>query len=321
MNQMVRPELFAPPTTAFQRVVMTPKQLDLVWDMNKDLNKREFDQFVETSIALGLSPLARQICAIVFSKNDQKKRQMAIVTTIMGLRAIADRTGTYRPDDKPARFTTDPNCVDKLANPHGIVDCIVTPYRYSHGEWFPVVGQVWWDEIAPIREYEGIRKLDSRTPWPGRPRGQCQKCAEATALRTGWPENLSNIYAEDEVDRARVLDLSPSDVADDFKKARLIESSQPKGTLLIDMWDGKGISAVSIDAFHDRVSAFIAEHAKDDAGGVLTWREQQRIAFQQFFAHDKAAALDLKKQFERIEAEEAANSSSTEAAGADGAEQ
>ena len=143
--------------------------------------------------------------------------------------------------------------------------------------------------------------LDSRTPWPARPRGQFIKCAEADGLRRGWPEDLANVYAEDEVDRARMLELSPSQAAEEAKKERLIEQVRPKGTILIDMADGKGLSNVPIDSFHDRVSEFIKEHQTDPAA-VLAWRDQQRIAFQTFFAHDKNAALDLKQQFEALEA-------------------
>lgn len=303
MNELVRPQLFAPPTSAFQRFDLSKSQLDLIWDMNRDLNPREFDQFIETSKALGLNPLARQICSIVFNKNKPDKRQMAIVTTIMGLRAIADRTGTYRPDDQPARFTTDKDAKDPKSNPHGLVDCIVTPYRYSYGEWHPVVGQVWWDETAPIREYDGVKTLDSRTPWPARPRAQFAKCAEAAGLRLGWPENLSNVYAEDEVDRARVIDITPSQAADEFAKKRQIEKVQPANTVLVDMWDGKGLQSIPVGQFHDRVMSFIKEHG-EDASGILTWMEQQRLALQQYHVHDKAGALDLKRHFERLAEQE-----------------
>ena len=182
MNEIVRPQLFAPPA-AFQKFELTKSQLDLIWDINRDLTPREFDQFIETARALGLNPLRRQICTMVFSKRDPARRRMAIVTTIMGLRAIADRTGTYRPDPKPARITAEPKRIDSKANPGGFIDCVVTPYRFAHGKWFPVVGQVWWDEIAPIRTYDGQQMLDSRTPWPGRPRGQFIKCAEADGLQ------------------------------------------------------------------------------------------------------------------------------------------
>src|SRR5262245_57367955 len=222
MNEVIRPPLLAPPA-AFQKFELTKSQLDLIWDINRDLTLREFDQFIETARALGLNPLRRQICTVVFSKKDPSRRRMAIVTTIMGLRAIADRTGTYRPDPKPARITSEATRIDSKANPGGFIDCVVTPFRFAHGKWFPGVGQVWWNEIAPIRSYDGDLMLDSRTPWPARPRGQFVKCAEADGLRRGWPEDLSNVYAEDEVDRARMLELPPSKAAEEAKKDRLIE--------------------------------------------------------------------------------------------------
>ena len=133
-------------------------------------------------------------------------------------------------------------------------------------------------------------------------RGQFIKCAEADGLRRGWPENLANVYTEDEVDRARVLDLTPSQAANDAKKERLIETIRPKGTILIDLGDGNGLSNAPIESFHDRVSEFIRNRSLDDPCGVLAWREQQRVALQTFFAHDKNAALDLKRQFEALEA-------------------
>lgn len=304
-NDRFRPVLVAPPSIAPVHFDLTPKQLDLVWDMNRDLNPREFDQFVETSRALGLSPLARQVCAIVFNKDKPDKRQMAIVTTIMGLRAIADRTGTYRPDDQPARITYDKELIDKNANPFGIVEGIVTPYLFKHGEWHPVVGQIWWDEIAPIRTYgngeDAVRKLDSRTPWPARPRGQFIKCCEAAALRLGWPENLSNVYAEDEVDRARVIDITPAEAAEEHKRQRIADQTQPpRGSVIVDLWDGKGLSVVPQGQFHDRVSEFIRDHGREDPSGVLTWADQQKVALRAFFGLDKAAGLDISKQLEKL---------------------
>lgn len=306
MSVLIRPELFAP-TSAFHVANLTPGQLDLVWDMNRGLSRREFDQFIETSRSMGLNPLKRQICAIILNEGDARKRHVAIVTTISGLRAIADRTGSYRPDGRAARVTVDESANHPRANPHGIIDCVVTPYRFSHGRWHRIVGQVWWDEIAPIRTTEdGDKYLDSRTPWPVRPRGQIIKCAEAAALRAGWPENLANVYAEDELDRARTTSLAPSDLADHGKIERQREIIQPRGTVLIDMLEGKGLAAVPISSFHDRVSELIQSRKGQSQSELLELKDQQRVAFRQFFAHDKSAALDLKRQFEVIEAEVAA---------------
>src|SRR3954451_14724541 len=143
-----RPTLLPPPS-ALAQFKLTPKQLDLVWGMNRNLNRREFDYFIEASHALGLSPLSRQVCAIVLNRNSPDKRQIVIVTTIAGLRAVADRSGTYRPDDKPARLVWDETAKHPQANPHGIIEGVVSPYRYAYGGWHPVIGQVFWDEIAP----------------------------------------------------------------------------------------------------------------------------------------------------------------------------
>src|SRR5262245_26145530 len=107
MGELFRPTLIPPASSAPVCVELTRKQLDLVWDMNRELSRREFDQFIETARALGLSPLSRQVCAVVFNKGEHDRRHMAVVTTIAGLRAIADRSGTYRPDDQSARVVYD----------------------------------------------------------------------------------------------------------------------------------------------------------------------------------------------------------------------
>jgi phage recombination protein Bet len=310
MNAFTRPELFPPASSAFQHVELTPAQLALVWDMNRKLSRREFDQFIETSRSMGLNPLKRQICAIVLNEGDARRRHFAIVTTISGLRSIADRTGTYRPDGRPARITIDETAKHARANPLGIVDCIVTPHRFSQGRWHRIVGQVWWDEIAPIRRGgDGELHLDSRTPWPIRPRGQIIKCAEAAALRAGWPDTLANVYAEDEMDRARSDEGLPSDLAIESNRERQQARNQPRGTILIDMQDGEGLVSVPVDTFHKRVGAFIASRlSATDLAGVLAWREQQRSAFQEFHHHNRKAALDLKRQFEAIQAQVAVGS-------------
>lgn len=305
MTANVRPDLFPPVSTAFQRFDLTPSQLDLVWDMNRELTRREFDTFIETSRALGLNPFRRQICAIVFRSIRGRDRHVAIVTTIAGLRALAERTGTYRPDSKPARITYRDEDIRPKANPLGISDCVVTPYRFAHGRWHRVAGQVWWNEIAPIlRDADGEPYLAGDTPWPSRPRGQIAKCAEAAALRAGWPEGLANVYAEDEVDRARLSNFVPSDAAEAARSERIQARTRPQGTILIDLHDGDGLRPVPVGEFHDRVSEVIRRFGQDRGAELLAWRDQQRICFREFFAHDRNAAIDLKRQFETIESAE-----------------
>ena len=126
------------------------------------------------------------------------------------------------------------------------------------------------------------------------------KCAEAAALRTGWPEGLANVYSEDEVDRARMADYTPSAIAETARLDRNRENFRPKGTILIDLDDGNGLSPVPVGEFHDRVSALIKRYGPQRGLEILAWRDQQRICFREFFAHDRTAALDLNRQFEEI---------------------
>lgn len=286
---------------------LTPAQLELVWSMNRFLTRREFDQFIETSEALGLNPLKRQICALLLNRPGRQDRQVVIIATIAGLRAIADRTGTYRPDSQPARIILDRSAADPRTNPHGIVDCTVAMHRFAHGAWHEVVGQVWWDEIAPIqRDFEGLRYIEPSSPWMIRPRGQIIKCAEAAALRAGWPEDFSNIYVDDEMDRAR-LDL-PSVSVERERVDRALEQVIPKNTILVDLWDGQGLRAISVGQFHDRVTEFIRKLLSEGRTEDLKcWDVQQRIAMRTFFAYDRAAGLDLKRQFEMLEVSEKAD--------------
>ena len=76
------------------------RQLELIRrTVAADCNPQEFDLFCEVARRTGLDPFRKQISAIVFSKGDESKRKMAIITTIDGLRTIAARSRRYRPDE------------------------------------------------------------------------------------------------------------------------------------------------------------------------------------------------------------------------------
>ena len=72
-----------------------------------DTTDDEFALFVHWARSLRLDPLRRQIHAFVFNKNDPKKRRLSLVTSIEGFRAIAARTGNYRPDENEPAFICD----------------------------------------------------------------------------------------------------------------------------------------------------------------------------------------------------------------------
>ena len=134
-------------------VVDTARSLDLIRrTVAKDCEPAEFDTFIHICRAVGLDPLRRQIYAFVFGKDNPSARRLSVVTAIDGYRAIAERTGNYRPDDRAPRIEYSEEAKDVSKNPLGIVRAEVTVYKHAHGAWFPVTGEAFWDEYAPIIE-------------------------------------------------------------------------------------------------------------------------------------------------------------------------
>lgn len=204
---------------AIQRndVLYDPKTINLIRrTVAADTSDDEFNLFVNMARSLGLDPLRRQIYAFVFSKNDPKKRRMSIIVSIDGFRSIAEATGNYRPDEDEASYEIDQSLKGPL-NPQGLVKATVRVWKYSHGDWHRVTGVAYWDEYAPVKDewvYDeatgrnkksGNKSLDDSGQWAKMPRVMLAKCAEAAALRKGWPDNFSNVYESSEMDRAKVI--------------------------------------------------------------------------------------------------------------------
>lgn len=282
-------------------VTWTGKQLSLIRQtVARDCNPAEFDMFVHTCRALRLDPLRRQAHAFVFSKNDAAKRQLTIVTSISGYRSIAERTGAYRPDDKAPRYEMGEKNAD--SNPLGIIRCEVTVYKHSHGEWWPVVGEAWWDEYVPL--YDG--KIDKfKTGWTKMPRIMIAKCAEANALRKAWPDNFAGVHEESEVDRSHSIDLMPSEMADAGEQSRRLDLIGGPNAIMIDWMDGEPLRRVPAGKFGDAAMSFIRAHMKpgeEEASHVLMWRDKNRHALAEYWALDKDGALSLKAELEKVEA-------------------
>lgn len=294
----------------------TPKELSLIRKTAaKDANETEFEQFISFCRSTRLNPLRKQVYLIIVNKNNPAKRQPVIVTGIDGLRAIADRSGNYRPDPEPPRITYDENLKGPL-NPNGIVKAVVTVYKWSHGAWFPVAGEAHWAEFAPIKDVwkedengrrvkTGKQELDTQKDgWTRMGHVMISKVAESQALRRGWPEDLSGVYGEEETDRMKTIELTATELADEADKAERLDRIGAHNTILVDWLDGEANTPVPVGKFYDAAMAFIAEFSKpgeEEYGTILQWRDRNRNALQMFWALEKDAALDLKAKLENIE--------------------
>ena len=287
--------------------IISDREMDVLKrTLAKDCSSTEFDLYMLAAKKYGLDPFRRQIIPMVFNKDKADKRQMTLILTRDGYRCVAARCGNYRPKSEPAKFVLDPSLKGDL-NPAGIVSVSVTlHYQDKQGEWFPVVGEAYWEEYAPVENKwgdgeDGRRKVTGKKlsdMWAKMPRNMIEKCAESQALRAGWPEQFGELYGEEEMAKAVAEDRTASEIAEAGRLERTLTSIKHDNSIPLTF--GQGIEFVPIGQYFDRWSAFMHEH-KDDPSMVVTLREQNRESLKQFWAHDKDAALELKARLEAFE--------------------
>lgn len=289
-------------------------QVQLIQRMNPDCNATEFDQFLHVSAQLGLDPLRKQIYAFVFNKDKPDRRRMSIVVGIDGFRSVAKRSGEYRPDTRAPRFTYDPSIANDATNPLGFVCAEVSVFQFSHSDWHEVTAVAYWDEFAPIVEggkwvsgedgrrsfkKDGTMQLDpNKENWRKMPRIMLAKCAEAQAIRRAWPEDLSAIYADEELDRAKTIDLTASEIAEKANVESRLAMIGGAEAILFDM--GDGLERIPLGKAADMILERFRSMKHHE---ILQWKNANRVPLQEFWARNKTDALALKKELELIEQE------------------
>lgn len=310
----------------------TGQQLALIRrTVASDTNNDEFNLFVEVARRAGLDPFRKQITAIVFSKNDAEKRRMSIITGIDGLRAIAARSGRYRPDENEAEYVYSDRPEDKGPhNPLGLVKATVTIWiadAAREGGWKPVKGWAYWDEYAPIKDdVEGgydwvdtgevwpdsgkpkkrkvprnagaaaIRTLDTSGNWGKMPRVMLAKCAEAQALRKAFPEETSGLYERAELDRAVVHDLTASEIVEQVSMEDRLARVGAAGGIMLQFFPNTAIESVPLGKIADRIVEAVDSFSIRDQ---LDWFEStNRHPLQEFWARSPGDALAIKKHLE-----------------------
>lgn len=144
-----------------------------------------------------LDPFKRNVHIVPIWSKDLGRMVDTVWPGIGELRTTAFRTGEYAGRD---RTQYGPDVTKKL----GTVDMVfpewaqVTVYRMLKGQRVAFAGpQVYWEETY------ATQKRDTDTPnemWMTRPRGQIDKCAEAAALRAGFPEEIGSDYIPEEIE-------------------------------------------------------------------------------------------------------------------------
>jgi phage recombination protein Bet len=290
-------------------IAFNPSQLKVIKDtVAKDANPTEFSLFMEACKAYGLDPFRKQIFSIIYSKDSPDKRKQTIIVSRDGLRVLAHRCRDYRPASEPASIVYDPDAKGPT-NPKGIVSATVRLWKQDNrGEWYPVIGEAYWDEFAPVtdewafdeesrkRKPTGKKALDASGNWAKMPIVMLTKCAESQALRAGWPETFGGIYSEDEIDRMTAT-TSASEALDAYERSEREARTGGRGLLMV-FDDAMKLEKVAMGSVADRVAEFIQNADPED---VYKFRVRNEDALREFWTANPTDALELKRAFEAKE--------------------
>ena len=136
----------------------------------------------------GLDPFSRQIYAI------KRGGKLTIMTSIDGLRSIAERTGQL--DGSSTEWCGDDGIWADVwlgKTPPAAAKTVI----YRKGASHPFVG------VARFQDYNAGQGL-----WSKMPAAMIAKCSEALALRKAFPADLSGLYSSDEMEQAETVTVT-----------------------------------------------------------------------------------------------------------------
>lgn len=310
-----------------RRLDFSAAQLKLIRrSIARSCTAAEFDVFMAVAAQCGLDPLRRQITPLIVAAGDPDRRRLIPWTTIDGLRVIAARNKDYRPMEDAPVIEYDPTRIDEAKNPLGIVRAQVRAWKASGGVWHAVVGEAWWDEFAPMSRSEATRSSDDKVvrsgasaadanspplewrldpAWRRAGRVMIAKCAEAQALRRGWPDLLSGLYGEEELSAARLTEHTASEL---LQSARDEEARKRKATRTLWFVSKAGapfepVHAGDVEKF---VSAIYL--AAETGANIKRFDEDNRASLATYWDWMPREAFQLKRMSETLQ--EALNSRS-----------
>lgn len=196
----------------------TQAQIDLMTrTVAKGASKDEFALFLNIAKKTGLDVWTKQMYFIKRKVwNNEKKAYDeigTIQTGIDGYRVIAERSGQLA-GNEDAIFDNETASHPEKAT--------VTVHKMIAGQKCAFTASARWSEYAPINP----KTNEIMGQWKKMPYLMLAKCAEALALRKAFPNDLSGLYTEEEMDQAAVEGTVIETVKEETKTAKKAEMAE-----------------------------------------------------------------------------------------------
>lgn len=196
----------------------TPEELKMIWTkMPQGVPLDEAFAFLTRARNLGLDPMSGQIILQTHMMKGGEVRY-TIIVGIDGYRSMAIRTGLYAPgDDTKFEYNADGSLRSATV--------FVKRYHPDSNQWNQFSATAFFEEYCVFYFDRESRERKPTQMWAKMGHTMLEKCAEAKALRRGFPETLSGLYTAEELAQTN---SAGSDAEDAVKRGAKLNSRAVK---------------------------------------------------------------------------------------------
>lgn len=180
--------------------------------------------FMHLANHTGLDPLTNQIHTQWRWDSKLGRYRMIVITGIDGFRLSAQRSKLYGGQDDieyKVEETFDP--IDSEMKKQLVATATVYRVNPKNNERMPIRASARWNEYV-VRDSSG----NITSFWKNSPYNQLGKCAEALAFRKGFPQELSGLYASEEIGIDGNIDATKEALSSLPKPEKVLEKEAAK---------------------------------------------------------------------------------------------
>jgi len=165
---------------------------ELITKLYPNLKGVDKDKFLHVVKQTGLDPLMKQIYIVPRQSKDKFGNwvtSFTIQTSIDGFRLIAERSENYSPGREPIwEYDEDKKMISATA---------FVKKMTKDGTWHEIGATAHYDEYVQLNKNGAPSSF-----WKTKAKLMTAKCAEALALRKAFPDSLTGVYTDDEMEQA-----------------------------------------------------------------------------------------------------------------------